>query len=512
MGVWVPADGLVEGFLLSKLSVAFGTVQDIIHVARMELSTIQTLGELDGSRARRRRQRPRGGLARTDECAADVTQWRCPKRPNRSAHRPQPEPPTAPSAPVWQTATARRRDERAAGLRVRDPGVRVRGADGRVRTPARAAAPSWAWSTEAPPASGATVPAAAGTATKTKRNGGIRSALVGGIAGALVGALIAGGIVAAIRQQRFDAAGSQRGQRYDGGARATRVAARAARRHPQHPRRGASRGRAHRRRRQRPDRKRRVPASSSTRAASSSPTRTSSRASTPVTVHTRRRRRDCRARSSVPTPPSTSRSSRSTRPACPTLQLGDSDTLQVGDAVVAIGNALGLSEGSGATVTTGIISGLDRVVEVGNETLFNAIQTDAAINPGNSGGPLVDSNGRVIGINTAIASPDTSNNVGFAISISSAKPVIDALRERQAAADRVPRRDERAAHPGHGRASSASTQGAVVADVATRFRLRRRPASRTATSSSRSTAPRSPASRTWPAPCASTTRATRSTS
>ncbi len=112
----------------------------------------------------------------------------------------------------------------------------------------------------------------------------------------------------------------------------------------------------------------------------------------------------------------------------PTLELGDSDQLQVGDSVVAIGNALGLSEGSGATVTTGIISGLDRVVDVGNETLFNAIQTDAAINPGNSGGPLVDSNGKVIGINTAIASPQTSNNVGFAISISSAKPIIDALR------------------------------------------------------------------------------------
>jgi S1-C subfamily serine protease len=96
---------------------------------------------------------------------------------------------------------------------------------------------------------------------------------------------------------------------------------------------------------------------------------------------------------------------------------------------VAIGNALGLSEGSGATVTTGIISGLDRVVDVGNETLFNAIQTDAAINPGNSGGPLVDSNGKVIGINTAIASPQTSNNVGFAISISSAKPIIEALRD-----------------------------------------------------------------------------------
>ena len=117
---------------------------------------------------------------------------------------------------------------------------------------------------------------------------------------------------------------------------------------------------------------------------------------------------------------------------------------QVGDPVVAIGNALGLSEGSGATVTTGIISGLDRVVDVGQRgRLFNAIQTDAAINPGNSGGPLVDTNGQVIGINTAIASPETSNNVGFAISISSAKPVIEALRDGRAAADRVPRCDER---------------------------------------------------------------------
>ena len=112
----------------------------------------------------------------------------------------------------------------------------------------------------------------------------------------------------------------------------------------------------------------------------------------------------------------------------PTVALGDSDQLEVGDDVVAIGNALGLSEGSGATVTTGIISGLDRVVSIGSETLFNAIQTDAAINPGNSGGPLVDMNGRVIGINTAIASPDTSNNVGFAISSSSARPIIEALR------------------------------------------------------------------------------------
>jgi S1-C subfamily serine protease len=116
------------------------------------------------------------------------------------------------------------------------------------------------------------------------------------------------------------------------------------------------------------------------------------------------------------------------RTGLPTVELGDSDELQVGDAVVAIGNALGLSGGSGPTVTTGIVSGLDRIVPIENEILYNAIQTDAAINPGNSGGPLVDATGKVIGINTAIASPESSNNVGFAISISSAKPLIEALR------------------------------------------------------------------------------------
>jgi len=118
----------------------------------------------------------------------------------------------------------------------------------------------------------------------------------------------------------------------------------------------------------------------------------------------------------------------------PTATLGDSDELQVGDAVVAIGNALGLSDGSGATVTTGIVSGLDRLVGIEDElTLVNAIQTDAAINPGNSGGPLVDTRGRVVGINSAIASPESANNVGFAIAISDAKPVIEQLREGRTA-------------------------------------------------------------------------------
>jgi S1-C subfamily serine protease len=111
----------------------------------------------------------------------------------------------------------------------------------------------------------------------------------------------------------------------------------------------------------------------------------------------------------------------------PTVQIGNSDTLQVGDAVVAIGNALGIA--GSPTVTSGIVSGLGRTVHIaGTETLVDAIQTDAAINPGNSGGPLVDVRGRVIGINTAIADPGSANNIGFAISISSAVPVLDDLR------------------------------------------------------------------------------------
>jgi S1-C subfamily serine protease len=112
----------------------------------------------------------------------------------------------------------------------------------------------------------------------------------------------------------------------------------------------------------------------------------------------------------------------------PTAELGDSDSLQVGDQVVAIGNALGL-EGE-PTVTSGIVSGLNRVLqEPNNVDIANTIQTDAAINPGNSGGPLVDANGRVIGINTAIANPSESNNIGFAIAITPAKNIIDALRK-----------------------------------------------------------------------------------
>jgi putative serine protease PepD len=110
-----------------------------------------------------------------------------------------------------------------------------------------------------------------------------------------------------------------------------------------------------------------------------------------------------------------------------TAELGSSDALQVGDEVVAIGNALALE--GGLSVTRGIISAKDRTVpEPGGATIYNALQTDTAINPGNSGGPLVNAAGEVVGINTAIAPPETAQNVGFAISIDAAKSIIDDLR------------------------------------------------------------------------------------
>jgi S1-C subfamily serine protease len=111
-----------------------------------------------------------------------------------------------------------------------------------------------------------------------------------------------------------------------------------------------------------------------------------------------------------------------------TVELGDSSNLEVGQTVIAIGNALGEFSN---TVSTGVISGLSRTVVAGGagniEKLTNVIQTDASINPGNSGGPLLDSSGKVIGINTAIAS--RAQNIGFAISINEAKSVIDSIYE-----------------------------------------------------------------------------------
>lgn len=107
------------------------------------------------------------------------------------------------------------------------------------------------------------------------------------------------------------------------------------------------------------------------------------------------------------------------------IQVGLSTGLRVGQSVLAIGNPFGLDH----TLTTGIISGLGREVRSpSNRPITNVIQTDAAINPGNSGGPLLDSAGRLIGMNTAIYSPSgASAGIGFAIPVDTLKYVVDTL-------------------------------------------------------------------------------------
>jgi serine protease DegQ len=107
----------------------------------------------------------------------------------------------------------------------------------------------------------------------------------------------------------------------------------------------------------------------------------------------------------------------------PVITLGNSDSLQVGDQVLAIGNPFGV----GQTVTSGIVSALGRN-QLGINTFENFIQTDAAINPGNSGGALVDVNGQLMGINTAIYSRSGgSMGIGFAIPVSTAKQVLEGI-------------------------------------------------------------------------------------
>jgi putative serine protease PepD len=123
-------------------------------------------------------------------------------------------------------------------------------------------------------------------------------------------------------------------------------------------------------------------------------------------------------------------------------ELGRSDDLPVGAPVVAIGSPYGLAE----TVTSGIISAKDRPVRAGGEngsqaSVLNALQTDAAINPGNSGGPLVDTDGRVVGVNSAIYSPGSgldqagSVGLGFAIPINQARRVASELKNTGSATD-----------------------------------------------------------------------------
>lgn len=107
----------------------------------------------------------------------------------------------------------------------------------------------------------------------------------------------------------------------------------------------------------------------------------------------------------------------------PVITLGNSDELSIGDQVLAIGNPFGV----GQTVTSGIVSALGRT-QLGINTFENFIQTDAAINPGNSGGALVDANGELMGINTAIYSRSGgSMGIGFAIPTSTARSVLEAI-------------------------------------------------------------------------------------
>jgi S1-C subfamily serine protease len=107
------------------------------------------------------------------------------------------------------------------------------------------------------------------------------------------------------------------------------------------------------------------------------------------------------------------------------VALGDSDQLKVGQFVIAIGNPFGLEQ----TLTTGVVSALGRVIESSDGSFIGeAIQTDAAINPGNSGGPLIDLQGRVVGVNSQIISPSgASSGIGFAVSSNTVRRVVSAL-------------------------------------------------------------------------------------
>ena len=114
------------------------------------------------------------------------------------------------------------------------------------------------------------------------------------------------------------------------------------------------------------------------------------------------------------------------------IEIGKSGSLKLGDGVVAIGFPLGLGgNGTSAspTVTAGILAGTERTIEAqgssGIARLVGLLQTDAAINPGNSGGPLIDLDGRLIGINTAVAG--SAENIGFAIAIDGAMPIINEI-------------------------------------------------------------------------------------
>lgn len=113
------------------------------------------------------------------------------------------------------------------------------------------------------------------------------------------------------------------------------------------------------------------------------------------------------------------------------MDIGRSEDLRLGDDVTAIGFPLGLG---GPTVTSGIVSAVGRSITASDasgrsEELQNLLQTDAAINPGNSGGPLIDAEGRLVGINTAAVQAGAAENIGFAIPIDEALPIVEGILE-----------------------------------------------------------------------------------
>ncbi|HEU4357666.1 MAG TPA: trypsin-like peptidase domain-containing protein [Xanthobacteraceae bacterium] len=144
----------------------------------------------------------------------------------------------------------------------------------------------------------------------------------------------------------------------------------------------------------------------------------------------------------------------------PPIAIGTSEDLKVGQWVFAIGNPFGLDQ----SLTTGIISALKRRLPTsGGREITNVIQTDAAINPGNSGGPLLDSAGRVIGVNTAILSPSgTSAGIGFAIPIDSVNRVVPELIRRGS----VPTPGIGIVAAGEAAATRAGVQGVVIVRTA----------------------------------------------
>ena len=139
--------------------------------------------------------------------------------------------------------------------------------------------------------------------------------------------------------------------------------------------------------------------------------------------------------------------------------LGDSDALQVGEPAIAIGNALGY----GQSVTTGVISALNRKIELEDGSTGTFIQTDAAINPGNSGGALLNSKGEVIGINSNKIGGTTVEGMGYAIPMSSAQPDINKLMNEET---KVKVADAKRGYLGISVMTPTGVEGAYVADVA----------------------------------------------